>query len=382
MLEKYLDINSYTDQFSVEDWNKVIKDIFLSFFHDETIFLEKKDLLRTELVNYIPLTQEPRYVELFEYTHELFKVLGEKSKSDLENVFYEHFDKIVETDDYWTRSCLSQADIKNLQPHDIINVKFKAIEDILEGCFKARFKLFFHVNCFLNNIPFQKKDFGQYISDFENPNEIFELYLFDPYLKIKTSQWRNIASHKTYKIRKNHLEIVYSKKNPIKVDLTYAQFEDVFNWVKLMYGSLRLAEVITFLGNRNIIEKVTEKAQNINLRLEQMILQIVHNMQIVGFPFVKIIEDGKTLTLLLNKKQEGDLKESVIHASQCLDLMAYGIHSDEFSSGKYKYAKVVIVSNNLIELASAWIKISDIFDGDTKNNLIDCVKFKIGDAVF
>lgn len=383
MLEKYLDFDSYSDQYTVDDWNILIKDVFYRYFPNDVSFLKNKDILRTELINYIPLSQNLKYLRLFENTILYFQDLKKQSYSDFEDIFLNHYEKLIETDTKWTRFCLSQQEIGKLSRHDVIAVKFKALEEILEGCFKERFKLLFHTECFFENNCYQENlDFGQYITKFKNPINQFYIYLADPCLNIKTSQWRNIAAHNTYKIRKEHIEITYGKNNPKIVNLSYSQFENVFQWVKNIYSSLRLAEVLTIIGNPTLIQKISNNNYDIPLRIEQWLLQLVHNLQIVGFPFVKILEEQNSLSIILKKKKSGDLKDSVIHASQCLDQFAFGIYSDEFSCDKYKYAKVIIVSEILEELGSAYVEINDICNNEKDRDLIDCVKFKLGDIVF
>lgn len=43
----------YDSNLTIDDYNQVTKEVFFKYFKDELTFIKNKELLRTELVNYI-----------------------------------------------------------------------------------------------------------------------------------------------------------------------------------------------------------------------------------------------------------------------------------------------------------------------------------------
>ncbi|MDA3832561.1 MAG: hypothetical protein PF495_04115, partial [Spirochaetales bacterium] len=78
----------------------------------------------------------------------------------------------------------------------------------------------------------------------------------------------------------------------------------------------------------------------------------------VGFQFVSTIEKENMFTLQLKKKKDSDLKDSIIHASQCLDQLACAVYGDEFTRDKYSHVQVHVVDNNNEKSARATVKVS------------------------
>lgn len=121
---------------------------------------------------------------------------------------------------------------------------------------------------------------------------------------------------------------------------------------------MRLAEELIYLNYTKKIVELLGGADNINVRFESSLLHIIHNLQIVGFKFVSTREKNKTFEINLKKKLNDNLKNSLIHASQCLDQLAVSIYNDTFTRKKYTQVKVSIVDDNKILLASASIDIN------------------------
>lgn len=93
------------------------------------------------------------------------------------------------------------------------------MDDILEGVFKPRFRLldkFVHYRQYKVFSDNSKTNFGLLITNFLNSETTnASLYLNDPIFSISTNQWRNIASHKSYKIEKDLITIEYGRKNQL-----------------------------------------------------------------------------------------------------------------------------------------------------------------------
>lgn len=351
----------FTTDFSVEDWNALIKLKLKKYFINEVILDKNKELLRTEIINYIRFCEKPEYLKLFDWTYDLLKQSISVDKEQTIKLFANSFDEIVNTDMKWMTNVLTQPDSSNFSERDKISYYFKIIDETLEGVFKPRFKLLDKLANFVLNqtlVDNTNSDFGKLIRDFpvQLKNEIL-LYLEDPIFSISTNQWRNIASHKSYVISKDTIVIEYGRKNVQALTISIQDFYKVVYWTQDIYRVIRLAQVLTDL---NYIEEIVNElggTQNINVRFESSLLHIIHNMQIVGFEFVSTEEQIDTFCLIVKGKCEHDLKSSLIYASQCLDQLSCAIYDDKYVKDNFQKTQISVIDEKSNKIGSATIPI-------------------------
>lgn len=63
----------FTNDFSVDDWNDLLRIKFRSYFRSDNIFNSNKEVLRTEIINYIKFSEKPDLLKLFDWTFLVFK---------------------------------------------------------------------------------------------------------------------------------------------------------------------------------------------------------------------------------------------------------------------------------------------------------------------
>lgn len=356
----YEDLHFTTD-FSVEDWNTLLKLKLGKYFLNESILKKNKEILRTEIINYIRFCAKPEYLKLFEWTFDLYKNCIVSDKQRVIKVLADSFDDISNTDMKWMTNVLTQPDEKEFSERDKIAYYFKVIDETLEGAFKPRFKLLDKlVNYKLNGyIPNNSEsDFGKVIRDF--PSQVKTdtiLFLEDPIFSISTNQWRNIAAHKSFTINKHDIVVEYGRNTIQSLTLSYDNFYKIVHWTQDIYRVIRFGQVLTHL---NYIEEIVRElggTENINIRFESSLLHIIHNMQIVGFEFVSNEEQEDIFCLNIKGKVDHDVKSSLIHASQCLDQLSCAIYDDKFVRDNFKKTRINIVDKNRNKLASATISI-------------------------
>ncbi|OJU46191.1 MAG: hypothetical protein BGN96_06635 [Bacteroidales bacterium 45-6] len=351
----------FTSDFSVEDWNALLKLKLAKYFSNESIFEKNKEILRTEFVNYIRFCTKPEYFKLFEWTYDLYKECISSDKQQIIKVVANSFDEISSTDMKWMTNVLTQPEVNDFSERDKISYYFKVIDETLESAFKPRFKFLDKlVNYKLYGfIPDNSgSDFGKVIRDF--PDQVKNdtiLFLEDPIVSISTNQWRNIAAHKSFTINKNDIVVEYGRNSIQKLALSYDNFYKIVHWTQDIYRVIRFGQVLTDL---NYIEEIVAElggTQNMNIRFESSLLHIIHNMQIVGFEFVSNEEQSDTFCLNVKGKIDHDLESSLIHASQCLDQLSCAIYDDKFVRNNFQKTKISIVDDNRNTLASATISI-------------------------
>lgn len=351
----------FSTEFSVEDWNVLIKLKLGKYFTNDSIFEENKEILRTEVINYIKFCTKTEYFKLFEKTFDISKDCIFLNRPESIRILANSFDDISNTDMKWLTNALIQPDSSNFSERDKVSYYFKAIDETLEGAFKPRFKLLDKlINFKLDQIIVDNSsfDFGKLIREF--PLHIkcdFSLFLKDPLFSIPTNQWRNIAAHKSFTINTDNIVVAYGKGNIHKKTISYSDFYKIVNWTQDIYRVIRLAQVLTSLNYIEEIVEILGGTQNMNVRFEASLVHIIHNMQIVGFEFVSNDEQNETFCLNVRGKVNHDVKSSLIHESQCLDKLSRAIYNDKFVKYSFQKTKINIVNNSGDVLASATISI-------------------------
>lgn len=351
----------FSSDFSVDDWNSLLTKKIRPYFRNDNVFDSNKEVLRTEFINYIRFSEKPECLKLFNWTFIIFNECFQKDEilsiKQLSNSFYE----ITETDSKWMTNAIIQPNPSDFSERDIASYYFKAIDDILEGAFKPRFKLFDNfVNYYTKGNFYDNStiDFGQIIQNFPNSVSNYAgLYLKDPVFSISTNQWRNISAHKSFEIKKDSIRVEYGKKNVKSISISYSQLNQILNWTIDIYRVLRLSEVFINLNFVEEIVKALGGTENLKLRFESVLMHLIHNIQIVGFEFVETNESGSQLILRLKKKVDFNLKDSIVHASQFLEHLSSAVYNDEFIRDIYSDVKVEVLDEINKQIASASVKI-------------------------
>lgn len=351
----------FSSDISVDDWNSLLIVKFRPYFRNDNIFESNKEVLRTEFINYIRFSEKPEYLNLFNWTFQIFKECFDKDESLSIKQLSDSFCEITETDSKWMTNAIIQPNPSYFSDRDKASYYFKALDDILEGAFKPRFKLFDNfINYYMNGSYYDnsKIDFGQIIQNF--PNLISNkagLYLKDPIFSISTNQWRNISAHKSFEIKKDLIRVEYGKKNVKSLTISYSQLKQILDWAIDIYRVLRLAEVFINLNFTEEVVKALGGAKNIKLRFESVLLHLIHNIQIVGFEFIETSDSENELIMRLKKKIDSDLKDSILHASQFLEHISSAVYDDEFTRDNYSGVKVEVLDEANKQIARASVKI-------------------------
>lgn len=351
----------FANEFSVEDWNILIKLKLKKYFEDDSIFDQNKEILRTEIINYIRFCNDEKYLKLFEWTFQIEKACILFDSQTTLTVIADSFYDISKTDLKCLTNALIRPDSSDFSERDKISYYFKAIDETLEGAFKTRFRLLNKLMHFMENkaiINNSDYDFGKLIR--ENPSQFkqnISLFLEDPLFSISTNQWRNIAAHKSFTINVNSIDIAYGKGNIYTKTITYSDFYEIVNWTQNIYRVIRLAQVLTDLNYIKEIVEILGGTENIDIRFEASLLHLIHNMQIVGFEFISSGKQEDIFCLNVRGKANHDIKSSLIHASQCLVKLSLAIYNDKFVKSSYEKSRISIVNDEGDILASATILI-------------------------
>ena len=151
--------------------------------------------------------------------------------------------------------------------------------------------------------------------------------------------------------------VKYGRSNIQSTSMLFEEFYKITHWTQNIYKAIRLGQVFTDLNYIKEIVNEMGGTENLNVRFESALLNITHNMQIVGFEFVSTEELSDTFCLNVKGKVNEDLKSSLIHASQCLDQLSCAVYDDEFTKDNYKNTRVNILDDESNKLASATIPI-------------------------
>jgi len=381
--------SKFSSHFSVEDWNSLIKKKLGKYFKNETVLEENKEILRTEIINFIRVSAKPEYFKLFEWTYSLIRDCLRDDKQKTINILAGSFYDTSNTDMIWMTNALIQPDPSEFSERDKISYHFNVMDLILEGVFKPRFILIDKLAKFKLQrgiIDNSNIDFGKLVKDF--PNEFVadaSLLLKDPIYSLSTNQWRNIAAHKSFNINKHDITVEYGKSNIQSRTIPFEDFYKIFYWTQDMYRAIRLAQVLTDLNY--VKEIVTEigGTENLTVRFESSLFHIIHNMQIVGFEFVSTEEQADTFCLTVKSKKNHDLRSSIIHASQCLDQLSCAIYDDKFVKDNFQKTKVCVIDESLNKIACATVTIEvalkNALSKINEEEYIDNIEFEVKSSI-
>lgn len=375
----------FSKEFSADDWKALINLKLGKYFISDSILEKNKDLLKTEIINYIRLSEKPEYLRLFEWTFDFYKECFNTNKELAIKIFAESLNDISRTDSKWMTNVLTQPDIATLSERDKITSYFKIIDETLEGVFKPRFKLLDKlVKLKLNQTVVDNSDydFGNLIRNFPSQfkNDV-NLFLEDPIYSVSTNQWRNIAAHKSYIISKDNITVKYGRTNIRTLPISIEAFYRIVYWTQDIYRTIRLAQILTYLNYMEEIVAELGEGVNFDIRFETSLLHIIHNLQIVGFEFDSTEEQSEVFCLNVRGKIGHDVESSLIHASQCLDQLSSAIYDDEFVRDNFKSTQICIVDENQNKLGSATITIEiamkKVKDEINLNEYLDKMIFEI-----
>lgn len=374
----------YDANLTIDDYNQATKEIFFKYIKDEKTFLKYKEQLRTELINYIKhIAKKENFEQLFEKILKVFNDAITRNQNGVIKELAKNLPKTSKTDSLYLAYYIRQPkDMSAYTVREVAEYYFDTIDEILESCFKPRLELFFRVYSFnkdgiWSNIT--NKNFGDVINLISDFDELIK----DPIFNIVLSQWRNIATHKDFEITKNNINVSYGKEPNRKTQvLNHQQFRDITFYINNVYAVLRLAEVITYL---NYTEEImaTDEAKNIvfNIRSEASLLHIIHNLQTVGFEFHSFNDKENIFVLNLYVKQNSDVQESIIHASQAFIRIAMALDEDDVQKDIFDEIQINILDKSDGIVASAKIDVKSCLDYSfgkiDMNQQIEKIEFEI-----
>jgi len=135
------------------------------------------------------------------------------------------------------------------------------------------------------------------------------------------------------------------------------------------------------------MQEIKSSAENknidFNLRSEASLLHLIHNLQIVGFKYESFVENDTTFELNLFIKDNNDVKESIIHATQVFNRIACALDDDEFQKDKFTDIQINILNKEKEVVASATIDIKSCLDFSyhklNQEELINQINFNISE---
>lgn len=374
----------YDSNLTIDDYNQVTKEVFLKYFKDELTFIKNKELLRTELVNYIKyIAKNENFEKLFENILKVFNDAILKDKNKVIQELASNLLTITKTDSLYLAYYIRQPkDISSYSQRELAEYYFDVIGYTLESCYKPRIELFYKIYKFNQNGIFENlisKTFGNILNSINN----FEELTKDAIFNIVFSQWRNIADHKDFDITKDNIQVRYGKGNNRKSEiLSHTQLKEIAFSINQVYSILRLVEVVIYLNYTDEII-ASDKTKNIkfDIRTESSLLHIIHNLQTVGFKFHSFNDESNIFILNLYLKSNNDIQESIIHASQLFTQIAMSIGNDDFQKDRFNKLQINILDKNDFIVANAITDLQSCIDFSFSKidirQLIKNIKFQI-----
>ncbi|MCB8976420.1 MAG: hypothetical protein H6657_03225 [Ardenticatenaceae bacterium] len=357
-----------TDDTSIEEWNSATRDAFTPFFENSTSIDKNIQLLRVELRNLARILNFPEYIELLHWTINLYRAQLKIDKDNTCAYLASKIHLVEKSDSTWfSLFQISQELPSDTTAYDRVFQIFSTIDSVLEGCYKPRFELLYAFSTKAANGQFPKStkrlDFGNMKAEFPNSYATrAQLFLSDPLFNIGVNQWRNIGAHKTFQVfSEGKIEVNYGMRVPPKsLSISLEQLRAILAWIFRTHTVARMASEIIYLENMSEIKPYMASMPNV--RFEQSLTHLCHNLKLVGFRCSNLDKSQGKISLTLHCTSDKDQTEAVIHASQILDQLALAVEFDQLTIGKYDICEVKVFSVSDKYLGSANVKYSDAIE--------------------
>jgi hypothetical protein len=357
-----------TDGTSIKEWNATTKATFTPFFENSSNIDKNIQLLRVELRNLARILDFPQYIDLLNWTINLYRTQLNIDKDGTYAFLASKIHLAEKSDSAWfSLFQISQELPSDATTYDRVFQIFSTIDSVLEGCYKPRFELLYSFSTKAATGQFpqpnRRMDFGNMKAGF--PTSYLtqaQLFLFDPLFGLGVNQWRNIGAHKTFKVyAESNIELSYGMKvPPNSLSISLDQLRAILAWIFRAHTVARMASEIIYLENMTEIKPYI--ASKPNVRFEQSLTHLCHDLELVGFRCSRLEKTQEKVTLTLHCTSDKDQTEAVIHASQILDQLAMGVEFDQLTTDKYHICEVKVFSVRDEFLGSASVKYSDAIE--------------------
>lgn len=218
---------------------------------------------------------------------------------------------------YWSMANL-ELDKSKLKLADYTHEYFKIIGSLLESVLKPYLKALLHQISISIRQPMKYneincKDFGEVVTDLINDSGYPELFMPPPW-NIKLSQWRNIALHFDYSIKRSRIICRYGKgRNVKKVILSRKGVSELAQLSFTIFSAVKLARTIYLIDNLKEVQKFGSRGKQ---REEADFLNFSAAIAIQGFKIINYKSNKRKALIILQDVSSMDPYKRRLHASQ------------------------------------------------------------------
>lgn len=351
-------------EFSRSDWKDAAFTLFSPYFRRPTQLRANIDSFLVEMRNFARFLESQDHLELFRWCLALHRRVLRADRSRAYETMHQSFQNLQSSDERWMNLFQMTSPLgPGAAPQDVAFQLFQTIDGVAEGCFKPQLQIIYSfamreaTGAWPQNV--KSLDFGVLVENFPARLRIeVPVLLRDEDLRIRVSQWRNIAAHKSFKLSgPKTVEVTYGKGTPKTSRLGLQRLRGISRWLIQTHSAVRLANTITFIEHMH--ELVALGQPNTERPLAVTVLDVGHRLSTVGFEVTGwVVRKGEGRMTVIDRLGR-DPREALIHASQQLVNLSIGILSDVASRSRVNKVSIQLDLPDGRGFESARVTVSD-----------------------
>jgi hypothetical protein len=350
-------------EMSLDDWNLAVRCAFGRYFTSSSQLENHREYLRTDLLSLLQIQGSPGHIDLLARTLRLFRVTLAGQESECLACIHRALILTQKAESAWMSIFHTQEEPHpDASPRDQVAFLFTVLGKMLEECYRPRLQILLDfVLCKIQD-PQEagSLDFGRIVARLSDLlGARAELYLRDPVFNIAVNQWRNIPAHSSYDVVGiDRVEATFGSKPKKQVALTVQQLRDVVRWATHSMIALRLALTVFVFDNMAIVQASQPSIPS--LRLDSRLVDLSHNLNVVGFMCQEVRRADGQLVLVLRDRLGRPVRDAIIHASQALVTLSTSINADSIERDVLDRVQVRLLFGERDDhSATAVVRVSD-----------------------
>lgn len=332
----------------IEEYTAAAQQAFWPFVRRKRILTERREILRTELVNLCKILRRSEYEAALLQGIRLCRKGIDADSLSSHRFRALCFLDIATADAKWLGLCSGQKDMSEASKEDQASSIFRELLIIAEGCIKPRLSLLYgfatHSNA--GGFPSEVPGFGTAACDW--PATVaphLHNLLRDPRHGVAISQWRNIAAHQSYVVVGDGVfEATIGGKKKRSFRFALDDLEEVRGWAIDLTGIVRMAELIVML--EYTAELKAAGIPDVPLRFDAWMIGLAHNLRMVGFTYLHEDVTDRTLVLCFIDDIARPARDAIIHVSQILPSLAHIVSEDPSIAKKFDATTIKLLRDD------------------------------------
>lgn len=322
---------AFDDGFTPDDIKNGVIEILSPYFSNQDR-LDKLavNYLMADVIEYARLSALDIPYQAFEYSYKVHLAAKTHNETECIKACAEWLPDVYEgLSVFWSQAHL-ELDKTNLDLEEFIHECLRNMGSILEGAMNPVLRELLHHK----RIERGKKGSANAIKRLDFGNVVNELYELSPSKNIfapegiRINQWRNIAYHHKARVDGDDIICFIGKTDQEQIArFSRSEFYEATKLLTDIFSGFRLANRLFTMDNLDNIYSRNLFPENLRVRPEMDVLNIVVSMASQGFEVIEYIHDENNAKLIIRDITNQDPDSRRFHTVQFVDLLWHYTHA-------------------------------------------------------